>query len=251
MKTGAIFFILLCIARLGVLIDSMHARIHVPVSKSVQSTNSTYECILKIALAGGLAGGITNAILYPIDTMKTMRQSDPTLKSMWDAWHRLRGEGILRAYRGVKPAVFGAVPSSAIYFGTYESMKLFLVPLQLLLPRQCIHMLAAGTGNLLSSLVLVPKDLVKIRMQASAAASTSKRSVLAIVREIYRREGLRGFYPSYRATLAKNIPSAVVLYPLDILTLTLLPSVFLRSASRCTKSSRCSSPLAAALTYTW
>jgi hypothetical protein len=31
---------------------------------------------LKLAAAGGLAGGLANAILYPIDTLKTMRQTD-------------------------------------------------------------------------------------------------------------------------------------------------------------------------------
>ena len=29
------------------------------------------------AMAGGLAGGISNFVLYPIDLAKTLRQSDP------------------------------------------------------------------------------------------------------------------------------------------------------------------------------
>ena len=128
-------------------------------------SKSSYR-IAKIALSGGLAGGLTNAILFPIDTLKIIRQSDPSVKSLWGALKKLQEYGFKKAYRGIVPAAVGAIPSSAIYFGTYESLKLFLQPLYSVLPRHLIHMLAAGTGNLLSSLVLVPKDLMKIRMQA-------------------------------------------------------------------------------------
>ena len=54
----------------------------------------------------------------------------------------------------------------------------------------------------------MPKDLVKTRMQA--LASGNRRSIAAIVQEIYSKQGIWGFYPSYRATLAKNMPSAIV-----------------------------------------
>lgn len=37
---------------------------------------------IRLALAGGLAGGVTNLVLYPLDTLKTMRQSDATIRNM-------------------------------------------------------------------------------------------------------------------------------------------------------------------------
>ena len=35
-------------------------------------------------------------------------------------------------------------------------------------------------------------------------------SFLDLIRDIYKQQGLAGFYPGYMATLAKNIPSAIV-----------------------------------------
>jgi hypothetical protein len=205
----------------------------------------------RTAFAGGMAGGVTNLILFPFDTLKTMRQSDKRLNNMLDAFVKLRGRGIRQAYSGVIPSVVGSVPSSAIYFGTYEFAKKVLnraVESNLFntsvtfLPRPTIHMLAAISGNVLSSIIFVPKDAVKIRIQAirtgsvtitgsSAAAMTSAvttvssgealastgllskadpASIMNVIKSIYTEKGLYGFYTTFGPTLARNIPSAVV-----------------------------------------
>ena len=73
---------------------------------------------MKLAIAGGLAGGLANAIIYPIDTIKTIRQSDSSIKNSAQAINRLRNTGWKQAYSGFIPAVLGAIPSSALYFGS-------------------------------------------------------------------------------------------------------------------------------------
>ena len=185
----------------------------------------------RLAFAGGLAGGVTNAILYPMDTMKTMRQSDPNINNMLDALKKLQKTGIMKAYSGILPAVIGAIPSSALYFGTYEFSKGIFTSINV--SRPLIHMISAATGNIMSSLIFVPKEMIKLKMQAittgsipvtlngmtvaetsgialadTAAAEAGKLGM--VVREIYRTGGVQGFYPSFRATLARNIPSAVI-----------------------------------------
>ena len=80
---------------------------------------------VKAALAGGLAGGLTNGLLHPIDTAKTLRQQQPnvyrtTFAALCSTISQ-RGPGAL--YGGFIPAILGSIPSSAIYFGTYESVK--------------------------------------------------------------------------------------------------------------------------------
>ena len=169
----------------------------------------------KIALSGGMAGGITVTSLLPIDTIKTMRQVDPSIRTVLDALRKLREIGFLQAYSGLLPAVLGSVPSSAVYFGTYETAKLYLRSTFTSTPRQYVHMLAACSGNVLSSLIFVPKDLIKTRMQSLATASTlTTISFRSVVAEIYRKDGILGFYANLRVVLAKNIPSAVVRFTL-------------------------------------
>jgi hypothetical protein len=109
----------------------------------------------------------------------------------------LRERGIGSLYSGLIPAVGGAVPSSgvlsvlrvsainnpdlftAIYFGTYELVKRSLQRLTDYMQtktteispnypfqwRVCVHMLSAASGNVMSSLFFVPKEVLKQKLQ--------------------------------------------------------------------------------------
>jgi hypothetical protein len=189
---------------------------------------------LLVGASGGTAGGFATALLYPLDTLKTIRQSDRSLQSFGSAIAVLRTRGLKNIYSGVVPTMLGSFPSSALYFGAYEGSKQWLFRNfgndgndgkdgGINMNRPTIHMLAAASGNIISSLVFVPKETIKQRMQAvnsgaiASVVGAGARSGAAttigigeIVRQILTTSGLKGFYPSYRATLMRNIPSAVV-----------------------------------------
>ena len=218
---------------------------------------------IAVAMSGGIAGGIATGLLYPIDTLKTIRQSDRALQSASTAFETLRKNGVVSLYSGVVPAALGSIPSSALYFGAYEGAKQWLyenfghgdssstednslnkikgelkiasssntvgrsIHGGMTLSRPVIHMLAAATGNIASSLIFVPKEAIKQKLQAintgaikslatsgsiaaEAAAVQSNVGACDVVRHIWSTAGVKGFYPSYRATLMRNIPSAVV-----------------------------------------
>lgn len=191
----------------------------------------------RVGLAGGLAGASGTAVLYPMDCAKTLRQSQPAKypsvrQALRDLcvtrtvvsesatgtvveaanWH------IQRAYAGWAPAVCGAIPSSALYFGAYESMKRFITARtttdQALpasrLHRLGIHATAAASGNILSSMVFVPKELVKQQMQFQGEGARFGKVLL----QILKRSGVRGLYCGYQATLMRNIPSAMLRFVL-------------------------------------
>lgn len=159
-----------------------------------------------------------------------MQQTDKSIKGFKSAISRLQNGngGIIRLYSGFWAAVLGSIPSSAIYFGSYETSKRFMFDnFQSKLSRPLIHMLAAASGNIMSSFVFVPKDAIKQQMQAIKTGSipwvkmspfysafmdsrSSSVSVSEVIKSIMKKKGLKGFYPNYRATLMRNIPSAVV-----------------------------------------
>jgi solute carrier family 25 S-adenosylmethionine transporter 26 len=160
-----------------------------------------------------------------------MQQSDKTIKGFKSAISKVYNSngGIFKLYSGFWAAVIGSVPSSAIYFGSYETSKKFLFDrYQHKISRPAIHMLAAASGNIMSSFVFVPKDAIKQQMQAiktgtipwvrmspfytrpSKIASDSTVSLLDVMQRMAKDKGILGFYPNYRATLMRNIPSAVV-----------------------------------------
>lgn len=183
----------------------------------LKTTFSKFD--FRFPLAGGLAGALSTAVLFPIDTFKTMMQTDPSITSIQSALKRIQERGFITIYSGFVPSVFGALTSSSIYFGSYEYCKSCLHKrYSHIFSRQAIHSLSAISGNLLSSIVFVPKDTLKQHMQylktsqvrPSLNGAIPKTTLLNAVADIYSKKGIRGFYKGYLATLLRNIPSAVI-----------------------------------------
>ncbi|KAG5183792.1 mitochondrial carrier protein-like protein [Tribonema minus] len=185
-----------------------------------------------MALAGAMAGAISTVTLHPIDTAKTLRQSNPqAFKGTIQALsHMLKTHGPGSIYAGVGAAVVGSMPSSALYFGAYESVKARLTraagrrwgggSAQLVLPpgvRAGVHVISAACGNAASSLVFVPKEYVKQSLQAQKGAAMRGQATLnavALVKATLRQQGIRGLYRGYWATLSRNVPSAILRFTL-------------------------------------
>lgn len=155
------------------------------------------------------------------NTIARLRQSNPdAYASVKDALvHLLKSRTswhVSHAYRGIIPAALGAIPSSALYFGTYESAK---VTLQRSIGkgendsvgrRLAVHGLAAACGNMISSAVFVPKELIKQQLQYHSERKTAG----AVVVQILKEKGIPGLYRGYQATLMRNIPSAMLRFVL-------------------------------------
>ena len=206
-------------------------------AKQSSSSSSSSSSIVVDIVSGGLAGGISNAILFPIDTIKTMRQSDNQLKTFQKAIDKISRKGIQMnfldrskfifrdLYSGFWPAVLGSIPSSSLYFGSYETSKKVIYKYLNVnstissSQRALVHMSAAAVGNIVSSFIFVPKEAIKSQMQAiktgsilwhGTSSSPSSLKTVDVVNSIFKSKGFKGFYPSYRATLLRNIPSAIV-----------------------------------------
>jgi hypothetical protein len=132
-----------------------------------------------------------------------------------------------RLYRGILPAALGAIPSSALYFGAYESCKTTLENLMLkgddndkdgkstFRERFLVHGLAAASGNILSSSVFVPKEVIKQQLQYQAqSASSTTTGMTTSVMSVIQQKGIVGLYTGYGATLMRNIPSAMIRFVL-------------------------------------
>lgn len=172
---------------------------------------------LRLALAGALAGMFTNTILHPLDTVKTLRQTDPaSYRGVAPAIVTIiQSRGPLALYAGIAPALLGSALSSALYFGVYELAKTHLssiVPsaLQDRRSRVPLTAISAACGNVASSILFVPKEVVKQRMQAGLHSGRFFSAAAAVV----RTSGMQGLYRGYKATLLRNIPSTMIRFAL-------------------------------------
>lgn len=163
----------------------------------------------RLAIAGGLAGMFTNAALHPLDTVKTVRQANPTIfRGVIPTLVTLvRTRGLFSLYAGITPALVGSALSSALYFSAYEAAKnSFGVSTRALQSRVTFTAISAACGNIASSVLFVPKEVVKQRMQSAVDGA----HFLTVASNLVRTSGPRGLYRGYKATLLRNIPSTMV-----------------------------------------
>eukprot|EP01134_Creolimax_fragrantissima_P003903 CFRG3903T1 len=175
----------------------------------------------EIAFAGSLAGTSSDAICHAIDTVKTRMQTpNASYTSTVHAFSSiLRHEGIGGFYGGLSATVTSASLCSVLYFWSYERSKALLAD-RTQLPPSVTYFLGGCIGEIATSIVFVPLEVVKTRMQVQGATHIKVRSVqhrpyvsLAdAISNISKYEGFWGFYRGYTATLFREIPYAAIFF---------------------------------------
>ncbi|XP_024397817.1 S-adenosylmethionine carrier 1, chloroplastic/mitochondrial isoform X1 [Physcomitrium patens] len=162
---------------------------------SVQETQKAASLLHDIyvgAVAGATAGVVVEAALYPIDTIKTRLQ----------AAHLGGNPSLFKGlYSGLAGNLAGVLPASAVFVGVYEPVKRKLLSV---LPDQfssIAHLTAGVCGGGISSLIRVPTEVVKQRMQTGQFVSPQ-----SAVRQIVAKEGIRGLYAGFRSFLLRDLP---------------------------------------------
>ncbi|KAL0723970.1 hypothetical protein Bca4012_038569 [Brassica carinata] len=182
-----------------------------PKIQTLMKHLSVFERALIGAGGGGIAGAFTYVCLLPLDTIKTKLQAkgaSQLYSSSFDAIVKTFQErGILGFYSGVSAVIVGSTFSSAVYFGTCEFGKSLLGKFPEF-PSVLIPPTAGAMGNIISSAIMVPKELITQRMQVGASGRRSYQVLL----EILEKDGILGLYAGYSATLLRNLPAGVLSY---------------------------------------
>ncbi|WJX14319.1 S-adenosylmethionine carrier 1, chloroplastic/mitochondrial [Trifolium repens] len=138
-----------------------------------------FRALYEGCIAGGVAGVAVEAVLYPIDTIKTRLQ-------VARGGVNIVFKGL---YSGLAGNLAGVLPASAIFIGVYEPAKQKLLEIFPENLSALAHIAAGAIGGAASSLVRVPTEVVKQRIQTGQFKSTP-----AAVRLIIANEGFKGLY---------------------------------------------------------
>lgn len=175
--------------------------------------NPIWQC----SLAGGLGGVIGDSVMHSLDTVKTRQQGAPNItkyRNMWQAYRTIYlEEGICRGlYSGYTAAMLGSLPSAAVFFGSYEYTKRLLID-QWNLNDSFSHLIAGFIGDFVSSIVYVPSEVLKSRLQLqgrynnpSFNSGYNYKNLRDAIQTIIKQEGWNALYFGYKATLVRDLP---------------------------------------------
>lgn len=171
--------------------------------------------------AGGLAGAVAQASIYPMDLVKTRIQTCsfeggrvPSLRKLSrDIWVQ---EGPRAFYRGIVPSLLGIVPYAGIDLAAYETLKDLSKKYILQDGVEAGPVVQLGCGTIsgaLGATCVYPLQVVRTRMQAQQSnADTPYQGMADVFRRTFQHEGLRGFYKGIFPNLLKVVPSASITY---------------------------------------
>ncbi|KAI1108690.1 mitochondrial carrier [Nemania sp. NC0429] len=168
-------------------------------------------------LAGGLGGTTGDMLMHSLDTVKTRQQGDPHMPpkytSLGSSYYTIwRQEGVRRGlYGGWLPAMMGSFPGTVLFFGTYEWSKRHMLDYGV--QAHISYLIAGFIGDLAASIVYVPSEVLKTRLQLQGRFNNpyfksgyNYRGAFDAARTIVRTEGFSELFSGYKATLYRDLP---------------------------------------------
>jgi len=158
-------------------------------------------------IAGGIAGTSEILVMYPLDVVKTRAQLNTSASGSLPIWGTMKGivqeHGFGRLYRGILPPILMEAPKRAVKFSANEEYKTWFLNKKTNKLEQTGAISAGVLAGCTEAFVVVPFELVKIRLQAKENAGLYKNTFDA-VSKIFQKEGPLAFYKGLESTIWRN-----------------------------------------------
>ncbi|GMI57035.1 hypothetical protein ScalyP_jg993, partial [Parmales sp. scaly parma] len=174
--------------------------------------------------AGAIAGCSAVIMCYPLDLIRTRLMTDHnrSYRGITDVFRKIIAtDGALGLYSGLSATLMVAVPSFAISYGVYGSLKEEALESDRFINFRVIDsrtnkerlgfLVSLGLGAVsgsLSAVITYPVDVIRRRMQIQSLHlnTMSDKTVRQHMRYILKHEGMSGFYRGLSIELMKVVP---------------------------------------------
>lgn len=161
-------------------------------------------------LSGAVAGISEILVMYPLDVVKTriqLQTAEPgtpgAYTSMLDCFGKIvKNEGASRLYKGITAPIMMEAPKRAVKFSANDSWgKFYRQQFGIQKQNQPLAILTGATAGITESFVVVPFELVKIRLQDQ---NSTFKGPLDVVSHLVRNEGPLAIYNGLEATMWRH-----------------------------------------------
>lgn len=207
----------------------------IPSFRTRTDVNGKIELPFPTLLAcGAFSGAFTSILLTPIELIKCKMQVPLRPSSLASdlGYNTVKPPGPIRLIRTVfqTQGVWGfwhgqlgtlirETGGSAAWFGSYEGVKRVFLrydkslknPHEIKIWQQ---LLAGATAGMAYNFVFYPADTIKSRMQTEETkmVGTARTTFLRTGKELWKQQGLRGFYRGCGITVFRAAPSSAIIF---------------------------------------
>ncbi|KAM0202269.1 hypothetical protein ACHAPA_000065 [Fusarium lateritium] len=162
--------------------------------------------------AGAIAGVSEILVMYPLDVVKTRVQlqtgsgATAEYNGMLDCFRKIiKQEGFSRLYRGISAPILMEAPKRATKFAANDEWgKVYRKMFGLDKMNQPLSILTGASAGATESFVVVPFELIKIRLQDKASAGKYNGMVDCVVKTV-KNEGPLTLYQGLESTMWRHI----------------------------------------------
>ncbi|SSD61593.1 probable Mitochondrial 2-oxodicarboxylate carrier 2 [Saccharomycodes ludwigii] len=164
-------------------------------------------------ISGAVAGISEILVMYPLDVVKTRMQlqvSTPSVNNtsthytgVVDCFQKIiKKEGFSRLYKGITSPILMEAPKRATKFACNdEFQKFYKTAFGSDKLTQSLSILSGASAGVIEAFVVVPFELVKIRLQD---ANSAYRNPIDCVSKIIKNEGLLAMYNGLESTMWRH-----------------------------------------------
>ena len=172
---------------------------------------------------GAVSGAFTSLALTPIELVKCKMQvpgpSQSTHRSITSILRTiLATHGLPGLWHGQLGTLIRETGGSAAWFGSYEATKILFRRYDNTIDtiddvKIWQQMLGGAAAGMSYNFVFYPADTIKSRMQTEDMGLTKGRGTfLGVGRELWRQQGLKGFYRGCGITVFRAAPSSAIIF---------------------------------------
>ncbi len=185
--------------------------------KNLTCKNSKKPTSLERFTSGGLAGALSQAMIYPLEITKTRLALAPTgyYKGIGDCILKIvKNEGFFQLYKGLGASLMGIVPYAAIDLAIYTSLRDFYSEKYSAQPSSMVLLYCGSTSSICGQIVSYPLALIRTKLQSQGLPGRNKEydGLVDCAKKIFKNDGFFGYYKGIIPNFMKSVPAVAISY---------------------------------------